>query len=249
MKFNPIIYYILFYFCFQSACLASKSLHLVYQSNNLRIEQISKNTYLHISYLDTESFGKVACNGMMVIDKGESIVFDTPSEDSVSRELIHWLTLVKKTEIKAVVVNHFHVDCLGGLGAFHAYNIPSYSNQLTIDLAKEDQVKVVPIRAIDTNQKLQIGNTEIKNHYFGEGHTKDNIVSYVPSEKVLFGGCLIKAIGAGKGNLADANIEEWAKTVTKIRAQYPLLKKVIPGHGMPGGIELLDYTVEMFMNE
>lgn len=248
MKVKLAVYYLLLSVYVLSSCITRRSVSLVYESKNLRIERITRSTYLHISYLDTESFGKVGCNGMIVIDQGEAIVFDTPAQDSISRELIHWLTTVKKTEIKAVVINHFHIDCLGGLGAFHADNIPSYSNQMTIDLAKENQVNIVPTQAIAANQKLQVGNTEIKNHYFGEGHTKDNIVSYVPSEQVLFGGCLIKALGAGKGNLADANIDAWPYTVRKIRLEYSDIKTVIPGHGKPGGTELLDYTVKMFIN-
>lgn len=246
MQIQRIVYSLLFYLICTSACRVSGPKVLVYQSPHLSIEQRSKNTYIHISYLETDSFGRVACNGMIVINQGEAVVFDTPTEDSVSLELIHWLQAEKKTKIKAVVINHFHADCLGGLDAFHQNNIPSYANQLTIDLAQKDPDKIVPLHALELNPIFQVGKININNHYFGAGHTIDNIVSYVPSDKVLFGGCLIKAIGAGKGNLADADINEWANTVTKIRTQYSNLKIVIPGHGHSGGIELLDYTIEMF---
>ena len=80
----------------------------------------------------------------------------------------------------------------------------------------------------------------------GEGHTRDNVVSYFLDEKVLFGGCLIKSLKSGKGNLADANTAEWSNTVKTIKRQFKDVEMVIPGHGKPGGIELLDYTIEMF---
>jgi metallo-beta-lactamase class B len=35
-------------------------------------------------------------------------------------------------------------------------------------------------------------------------------------------------------------------TVEKIKNDLPDLKFIIPGHGNPGGKELLDYTVELF---
>ena len=82
--------------------------------------------------------------------------------------------------------------------------------------------------------------------YFGEGHTKDNIVGYFPADKTLFGGCLIKKVGAGNGNLEDANTDNWSKTVRKIKRKYHSAEIVIPGHGKSGGIELLDYTIQLF---
>ena len=71
-------------------------------------------------------------------------------------------------------------------------------------------------------------------------------MGYFPDEQILFGGCLVKEIGASKGNLADANTQAWASSVKKIKLLYPNVKIVIPGHGKPGGVELLDYTIGLF---
>ncbi len=93
---------------------------------------------------------------------------------------------------------------------------------------------------------LNIGNEAVHIEFCGEGHTCDNIIGYFPLEDIMFGGCLIKEAGAGKGNLAEANVEEWSETVRKVKMKYPKVKKVITGHGKYGGIELLDYTIELF---
>lgn len=53
-------------------------------------------------------------------------------------------------------------------------------------------------------------------------------------------------MGAGKGNLDDANPDEWSATVEKLQKKYGDAPIVIPGHGTPGGQELLEYTVQMF---
>ena len=97
--------------------------------------------------------------------------------------------------------------------------------------------------------ELKVGELNIQNEFWGAGHSRDNIVSLIPQDSVLFGGCMIKEVGAGKGNLADADIGQWPLTVEKIKAEYPTLKYIIPGHGATGGMELLDYTVEMFTSE
>jgi len=45
-----------------SGCKGQKSI-FIYESENLKIKQLSDNTFIHISYLKTEDFGNVACNG------------------------------------------------------------------------------------------------------------------------------------------------------------------------------------------
>lgn len=218
---------------------------IVYESSSLKIEKISEHVYKHVSYLKTDDFGNVACNGIIFESSKEALVFDTPTTDKVSLELIDWIETTLKSNVKGVVVNHFHDDCLGGLNAFHQKGIPSYANKLTLELAKEDSV-TVPQKGYIESLELTIGGKKVINKYFGAGHTTDNTVSYIPSEKVLFGGCMVKALNASKGYLGAANISEWPKTVAKIKSAFPKAKGIVPGHGKVGGTELLDYTIELF---
>ncbi len=104
----------------------------------------------------------------------------------------------------------------------------------------------VPDHSFETQLRLNAGALETLTLFPGQGHTTDNVVTYVPAAQTLFGGCLIKATGAGKGNLADANVEAWAASVENVKARFPEIRKVIPGHGNTGGPELLDYTVRLF---
>nr|AGU01687.1 beta-lactamase [uncultured bacterium] len=230
-----------------SSCIRSKKVEQNhhYESEDLIIEKVSEHVYRHVSYLNTESFGKVLCNGMIVIDGKEAIVFDTPTTDAVSKELIHWIKDTLESEIVAIVPTHFHDDCLGGLAEFHRTNIPSYAANRTIELARLHEM-TVPQNGVDDRLALKVGGKEVELAYFGEGHTRDNIVGYYPNENVLFGGCLIKELGANEGNLADANPSEWANTVKSVKKQYSDVRVVIPGHGKPGGKELLDYTITLF---
>ncbi len=216
-----------------------------YTSNILKIEKVNTNIFQHISFAETENFGKVDCNGMVYINKDEAIVFDTPVNNEAAFELIHWLTKTHNKKLKAVVITHFHNDCLGGLEAFHKNNIPSYANELTVALAKKDSV-IAPKNGFKNNIEIKVGNQSTFTGFFGEGHTKDNVVGYIPNEQALFGGCLIKCLGAGKGYLGDANVKEWSKTITNIKSKYAHLEIVIPGHGKNGNSKLLDYTINLF---
>lgn len=220
----------------------------VYNSTNLKVEQLTKNTFRHISFLSTEDFGKVSCNGMIVIDGGEALIIDTPTNDNESKELLEWVEKNLSSKVVGVVVTHFHDDCLGGLNEFHENQIPSYASFKTIELAKKEN-SPEPLNGFNDYLELKVGNKKVINQFLGEGHTKDNIVSYFPAEKVLFGGCLIKTLGANKGYLGDANINEWSTTVSVVKSTYKDVKVIVPGHGKPGNSELLDYTIELFKKE
>lgn len=78
---------------------------------------------------------------------------DTPPDEQLSRELLGWFTKeFPGIKITAVVVNHFHADCLGGLRVFHEAGIASYANVMTNESIKDDSV-VKPQNTI-TNKHL-----------------------------------------------------------------------------------------------
>ncbi|GGE18191.1 subclass B1 metallo-beta-lactamase [Psychroflexus salis] len=226
-----------------NSCQQDQKILKAYESETLKIIQISEHVFQHVTYLDAKNYKSYPCNGMVYVKDNEVIVFDTPTNNQASLELINW---IGQKNIRAVVVTHFHNDCLGGLGAFHTKGIQSYATKQTIQLAKGNNEKILPQNLLTNLNEFQIGKQLVFTKYFGEGHTKDNIVGYIPSEKTLFGGCLIKELNASKGNLADANTEDWALTVEKVKNEFTDVDYVIPGHGKSGGKELLDYTIDLF---
>ncbi|GAA3631195.1 subclass B1 metallo-beta-lactamase [Flavivirga jejuensis] len=220
---------------------------IIYQTENLIIKKLSNHIYKHISFLNTDDYGKVACNGMLVVNENKGIVFDTPTDNKSSLELINFVTNELKSEITAVIPTHFHEDCVGGIQEFEEHNIQTYATNQTIELLKNNGLNFSkPIKGFDNNLTLDIGNKKVYAEYFGEGHTKDNIIGYFPEDNAIFGGCLIKKVGANKGYLGDANTNKWSETVRKIKLKYPKTEIVIPGHGKWGGTELFDYTIKLF---
>jgi metallo-beta-lactamase class B len=217
----------------------------VYRSEAIVVTRISENAYVHTSYLQTNDFGLVPCNGLVVTGGKEAYVFDTPTDDPGSEELIQWIQSKLKLEIKGVLPTHFHNDCLGGLQLFEDRGIPSYASYHTIRLAEENNY-ALPQNGFSDSLMLNIGEHTILAKYFGEGHTRDNVVVYFPSEDVLFGGCLIKEMGAQKGFLGDANVNSWSNTVEAVKNRFPAAKIVVPGHGAFGNRDLLDYTINLF---
>lgn len=217
----------------------------VYKTKVLTVTQISENAFIHISYLQTDDFGTVPCNGLIVRDHNEVVIFDSPTNDQGAEELINWLEQTMNLKIKAIIPTHFHEDCLGGLKAFHEHDLPSYAYFKTLEFAKENKYEI-PKNSFNDSIILKVGTKKVFVKFFGQGHTKDNVVGYFPSEKMMFGGCLIKELGASKGYLGDANVTEWSNTVAQVKMEYPKVKIVVPGHGKYGDQKLLDYTIKLF---
>ena len=214
-------------------------------AQDVTLTQLTQNTFIHTSYLQTNDFGHVPCNGLVVRNGQEALVFDTPTDDQNAQKLIHLVQDSLHCKIVAVIPTHFHNDCLGGLLAFHTAGIPSIAHEKTIELTKENQL-IEPQQGFKVSTTLRVGTQQVLVKFFGEGHTRDNVVAYFPSEQVLFGGCLIKELNATKGYLGDANLQAWADTVSKIQVAFPHVKHVVPGHGAAGDPLLLDYTKKLF---
>lgn len=231
-------------FCTLSSCIDSHKYDPKPYLRPLEIVKLSTNNYLHISYMKLENGNYFPCNGFIYMKEKEAIVFDTPFNDSISSQLITFIQEDLGATIKGVVINHAHEDAAGGVNAFAKANIPSYASSLTADILAKDAIYIT--HPFEEKQELSIGETIIENRYFGPAHTTDNIVSYIKDGDVLFGGCIIKPLGANHGNIKDADIAAWPSTVTAIKEAYPNVKLVIPGHGGRGDSSLLDYTIDMY---
>jgi cyclase len=83
---------------------------------------------------------------------------------------------------------------------------------------------------------LKDATREVRFYFFGWAHTRGDGFVYLPKEKVL---CTGDAVVNGPYNFtADANIGNWPAVIRN--AQKLDVEYVLPGHGGPGGRELLE---------
>jgi glyoxylase-like metal-dependent hydrolase (beta-lactamase superfamily II) len=93
---------------------------------------------------------------------------------------------------------------------------------------------------------LNDGQRKIEFLHFGWAHTRGDGFAYLPKEEVLCTGDAV--VNGPYNNTRDANIGNWP---TVLRAAQKLkVKSVLPGHGAPGGRELLigqeQFLVELY---
>lgn len=214
----------------------------IHVSKDIELIKLSENVYIHVSYSDIPKYGRYPSNGLIFIDNSEAFLFDTPMTDSLTMDLVAWLTDSMKLKIVGFVPNHWHDDCMGGLGFLQKQKIESYANQMTIDIAKSHNLPI-PSHGFKDSIQLELGDKLINCYYFGAAHSLDNIVVWIPSEQILFAGCMIKSINSKDlGNTVDGDLIAYPKTIDKLINKFPTVKIVIPGHGPFGGFDLIQHT-------
>lgn len=227
--------------------LASTTFHIFGQTvqinENLSITQLSNHTYTYTAWDEMGSWGRVGSNGVLVIEGNESILLDTPVSESQTIELIEWIKANTKCRITYFVPNHWHEDCVGGMEYLNRLGVKTYANQLTNKILKERNLPVAK-ESFNDSLTIDLGNISVTCYFLGGGHSTDNIVVWIPSDKILFGGCMLKELGSsGVGNTADAApLNEWLKTLNTVDAKFHDAKIVIPGHGNIGGKEIISHT-------
>lgn len=202
---------------------------------------------------DIKNFGH--CNNIIIEMKDYLIVVDANFPSGARLALAEAKKLSSKP-VKYVFDTHHHGD--------HAYGNPIWTQAGATTLAYQGVVdemnKYEPARWQATAKLrkdvaelnlpapekpkqtftktpfiLKDGTREVQFHYLGWAHTRGDGFVYLPKEGIL---CTGDAVGNGPYNYtADGNIGNWPAVVRAAEKFKP--RYVLPGHGGPGGMEVL----------
>jgi glyoxylase-like metal-dependent hydrolase (beta-lactamase superfamily II) len=206
------------------------------------------------------------CNNIVIEMKDYLIVVDA-NFPSGARAAMGDVKRVSSKPVKYVFDTHHHGD--------HAYGNPVWTEAGATTLAYKgvaDEMKRYepkrwqeaarerkdvaalhlataepPRQTFDKNLfKLDDGTRTVEFRYFGWAHTRGDGFVYLPKEQVL---CTGDAVANGPYNYtADGNVKNWPNVVRA--AQKLKVQHVLPGHGVPGGPEVLrgqeQYMVELY---
>lgn len=215
------------------------------QHSGLKIKHLSGNVYTYTTY-KLFSGNPFPSNSVYIVTDEGVVLIDTPWDEAQFQPLLDSIKKRHNKDVVLCIATHYHDDRTAGLEYFKSKGIATYSSKQTYDLcAKYGEKQAEHYFTKDTT--FIVGGNRISTFYPGEGHTKDNIVVWLPKDKILYGGCLVKSVESpGLGNVADANLETWDETIKKIIESYPDIAFVIPGHfGWSKGKKSLKYTIEL----
>lgn len=184
-------------------------------------------------------------DGVVLVDTG----WDTDTNTDNTRDLLQWVATNLHQPVRLCIVTHGHEDRVGGISELRKAGIRAISTPLTaqksVKLGYESPEGILP-----NDTTFTIGQEPIRCYFPGQGHTSDNIVVWLPNQKILHGGCLIKSVAAfGMGNLADANLNEWAGSIQNVMKQFGTAKIVVPGHEEWGDTKSLTHTLALLQKQ
>ena len=186
-------------------------------------------------------------NAGFVVTPGGVVVMDALGSPILAQKLIAEIRKVTNQKVVAVIVSHYHADHIYGLQEFKKIGAKIYAqgegrNYLSSETAKQrliaSRIDFAPwvnantqlISAdvwIDKQSKLNIGGVEFLISRVGPAHAPEDLMVYVPSEKVLFTGDLVF-----RGRIpfvGNADSKGWLIALDEIAKLNPNV--VIPGHG------------------
>lgn len=214
-------------------------------SDELQVSKLSNNVYLYTSYLETQEFGKVGANGLIIVKNDKALLIDTPWNNSQTEILDQWVQDSLHATVNTLVATHWHDDCMGGLEYLQSKGVNSYANAMTIEISEEKGLPI-PQHGFVDSLEIDFEQIPVECYFMGAGHSSDNIVVWLPTQDILFGGCCIKDLSSvNLGNLADADTQAWPSTITRISHKFSNVKIIVPGHGGAGDNQLIQHTMEL----
>lgn len=217
-----------------SNCFAEESLP------DLKVKIIEDGIYLHTSFEEITGWGVVASNGLVVLDNKDAYIIDTPISTKDTEALVTWIR-EQGFIVKGSISTHFHDDSAAGISYLNSVSIPTHASKLTNELIHKNGQQQAKYSFDSTSHWLVQDKIEV--FYPGAGHTRDNVVVWMPNQKILFGGCFVKS--RSLGNLSDAVVESWPTSAENLLSRYGTARLVVQGHGKVGDVSLLTKTLNL----
>jgi glyoxylase-like metal-dependent hydrolase (beta-lactamase superfamily II) len=215
----------------------------------MQAKQVVPNVYYvqGVSEMGSSANQNFISNAGFVITPAGVVVIDTLGSPELARRLLAEIAKVTTKPIHTVVLTHYHADHIYGLQVFkdlgaHIVAHSAARDYLTSDTARlrlessrqelwpwvDEKTRLVPADEWLTAPKvLTVGGVRFDIQPVGPSHTAEDLVMYLPQQKVLFAGDLVFRNRIPFVGQADSR--HW------IEAMQSLLKFdarwVVPGHG------------------
>jgi len=209
------------------------------------VEPLVPGVWRHVSYRHFVGAGPIPSNGLIVrLDDGKVLLIDTAWNDEQTSVILDWVE-AHVGRVSTLVITHAHDDRMGGIAESHRREIESIAFEGTRVEARRQGWPEIE-RGVGSGFRLESLGIPGEIFYPGPGHSRDNIVVHLEDRRVLAGTCMIRTGSAQSlGSTAVADMAAWPDSVRAIAVRYPSVEVVVPGHGDPGGPELIGHTLEL----
>lgn len=186
-------------------------------------------------------------NAGFVVTAAGVVVIDALGSPQLARDLLDEIARITPKPVTHVIVTHYHADHIyglqefrkrgakiiahrGGLEYLHSETAASRLEVSRTDLAPwiDAQTQLVPAdQWIDGPIELVVGGTRLQVQPVGPAHTPEDLVIFLPAEKVLFAG---DTMFRGRVPfVGQADSRHWITALDTLLKMEPQV--VVPGHG------------------
>jgi glyoxylase-like metal-dependent hydrolase (beta-lactamase superfamily II) len=179
-------------------------------------------------------------------DIGDGVVIvDTGSDAATARSILGEVAATAKKPVRRVVLTHDHADHIGGVRVFVQAGAEIVSQEkgagtvLYMVQSAPDTAATGPkaprgqgLLAFSERVLVVGGPRRYELYFLGDAHTNNDVIVYLPDDKVLFTGDVVNYRRLPFLRSASCDPESWQKVVERISA-LPV-DQLVPGHGEPG---------------
>jgi glyoxylase-like metal-dependent hydrolase (beta-lactamase superfamily II) len=215
----------------------------------MRAQQVSPSSWYveGLSALGSPANQNFISNAAFIVTPAGVVVIDALGSPALAERLVAEIRKVTSRPITHVIVTHYHADHIYGLQTFKALGariiahceareyLNSDTARLRLEASRQELAPWVDEKTrlveadewIDGSKTLVIGGVELRLINVGPSHTPEDLVIYLPQEKVLFAGDLVFRNRIPYVGQADSR--HWIaalETLLTFEAQI-----IVPGHG------------------
>ena len=215
------------------------------------LSKVADGVWVHTTNYKLPGQKPIPSNGLVVVDGDDVILVDGAWGELATLSLLEKIKAETGKKPTKMIVTHHHADRTAGVDAAEWQGLQVFTHPDTPGLAAKagfpaPDTTVAALKA--PKSRTKVGNLEIA--YPGHGHAQDNLVVYLPSANILYGGCAVRGAGVKTlGNTSDADLEKWSESLQWVKATYPNAKVVVPGHGKGANLSLIDATLSLISAE
>jgi glyoxylase-like metal-dependent hydrolase (beta-lactamase superfamily II) len=234
-----------FAFCLAFASLAT----LAAEPPPMVARQVSPSSWYveGVSALGSTANQNFISNAAFVVTPAGVVVIDALGSPELARRLVAQIAQITPKPITHVIVTHYHADHIYGLQTFKALGARVIAHRAALQYLNSEtaRLRLVASRLelapwvdantrlieadewIDKPQVVTVGGVRFEINPVGPAHTPEDLVVYLPSEKVLFAGDLV--FRSRIPYVGQADSRHW---ITALDSLLKFDTKVIvPGHG------------------